>query len=36
MKNLDTFLDYGWRVCMALLLVLAWASVPYFKEWLRF
>ena len=36
MKNLDAFLDYGWRVCMILLLVLALASVAYFEEWLRF
>ena len=36
MKNLDAFLDYGWRVCMALLLVLALASVAYFVGWVSF
>ena len=36
MKNLDAFLDYGWWVCMVLLLLLAWASVAYFEEWVGF
>ena len=30
MKNLDAFLDYGWRVCMALLLALALTMAAMF------